>query len=89
MAALLADAGKLGDLDLRNRQRHECPAGSNWETIGKFGLRKRQGQIGAKKAGGTAASARAYLSARKVKLRGCRKENGRIKSRIGDREWRL
>jgi hypothetical protein len=89
MAALLADAGKLGDLDLRNRQRHECPTGSNWETIGKFGLRKRQGQIGAKKAGGTAASARAYLSARKAKLRGCRKENGRIKSRIGDREWRL
>jgi hypothetical protein len=43
MAALLADAGKLGDLDLRNRQRHECPTGSNWETIGKFGLRKTPG----------------------------------------------
>jgi hypothetical protein len=30
-------AGKLGDLDLRNRQRGECPLGSNWETIGNSG----------------------------------------------------
>jgi hypothetical protein len=30
-------AGKLGDLDLRNRQRRECPPGSNWETIGNSG----------------------------------------------------
>ena len=46
MAALLADAGKLGDLDLRNRQRRECPAGSNWETIGNSGCENARAKSG-------------------------------------------
>jgi hypothetical protein len=37
MAALLADAGKLGDLELRNPQRCECPPGSKSEANGNSG----------------------------------------------------
>jgi hypothetical protein len=37
MAALLADAGKLGDLELRNPQRCECPPGSKSEANGNPG----------------------------------------------------